>query len=670
VDPPRGPGTVDPAQPALKAAAVRADHLVMRAQPAPDGHPGAVSAFPDGNLPPPETALHRRATHLVAIAALLASASYLTWRAAFTLGADLWISIPLVLLEIHAAIGLALFTFSLWDLDALEPPPPAEDTGLRVAVLVPTYNEPREILLPTVAAATALSPRHETWVLDDGNRDWVRRLAEELGARYLARAERTHAKAGNINHALRHLDADVVAILDADHVAAEGLLERTLGYFADPAVAVVQTPQDFYNVDSFEHGRNRSWFWPARRPSAFSEQRLFYRALQPGKNRWDAAFWCGTNALVRVTALREVGGVAHETVTEDIHTTVRLHRAGWSTAYHNEVLAYGLAARSADEYRAQRVRWGTGAMQLLRLERPLTGRGLTLPQRLAYATTLLGWFDAWRTLGFLLVPVLVLFTGAVPIQASPEAFFAAFGATFLLHRVALSVLSRGNAPQGMALLFELVRMQSSLGATLTWLRRRGRSFEVTAKQAADRRRRVPAPSLLRILLLATLAAVVWFGLTLEGLTPVTYRVPWTAYGALAWGSLNAALTVAAIARVSSQRFASDRRAGARVRTDQEARLDGFPARLLDVSAGGALVHSDHPLAAEGGRHMLSLPNAGGDITLAAHERSRRAAGADGTLVGLQFLPGQDAELARLAVAVFGTRAAGRLPAPGRRRAAA
>ena len=64
-------------------------------------------------------------------------------------------------------------------------------------------------------------------------------------------------------------------------------------------------------------------------------------------------------------ALRELGGVAHESVTGDIHTTVRIHRRGWRTGYHNEVLAYGLAAEDAEQYQTQRVRWGPGAMQVL-----------------------------------------------------------------------------------------------------------------------------------------------------------------------------------------------------------------------------------------------------------------------------------------------------------------
>ena len=135
--------------------------------------------------------------------------------------------------------------------------------------------------------------------------------------------------------------------------------------------------------------------------------------------------------------------MATDTITEDIHTTIRLHRRGWRTVYHNEVLARGLAAGDADTYQLQRLRWGTGAMQVLRGENPLLVPGLTLPQRLSYAATLLGWFDAWRTLGFAILPMVVVVTGVVPIRADLATFAFAFLVTFLLQQLALKALSRG-----------------------------------------------------------------------------------------------------------------------------------------------------------------------------------------------------------------------------------
>jgi cellulose synthase (UDP-forming) len=293
-----------------------------------------LPSFPDGTIPDGSRA-RELAARTVAVLALAVTATYLIWRAAATVDLRVWsLSIPVYLLELHAAVGLVLYPFSLWDVRAGPRAQPVRETPMRVAVLIPTWNEPSGVLAPTIAAAVALRLAHQTWVLDDGDRPEIARLAADLGARYLRRPDRSHAKAGNLNHALQVVDADVAAVLDADHVARPDLLVNTLGYFNDPKVAVVQTPQDFYNLESFEHSRTAA-------RDGFNEQSLFYRAILAGKNCWQATFWCGTNALVRVAAVKEVGGVATETVTEDIHTTLRLHAAGWRSIYHNEVLARG-----------------------------------------------------------------------------------------------------------------------------------------------------------------------------------------------------------------------------------------------------------------------------------------------------------------------------------------
>ncbi|WP_347057482.1 glycosyltransferase [Blastococcus sp. HT6-30] len=200
--------------------------------------------------------------------------------------------------------------------------------------------------------AGALRRRRPGAVRDD---DLERRAGDRAPAparpgsrRYVSRPEHDHAKAGNLNHALALVRTDLVAVLDADHVPDPDFLSRTVPYFADERLALVQTPQHFYNTSSFEH----------LRPGVdLHEESLFYRVIQAGKHHAGAAFWCGTNAVLRVGALREVGGVATESLTEDLHTTMKLHRAGWRSTYHNEVLARGLAAGSPDAFYAQRRRW-------------------------------------------------------------------------------------------------------------------------------------------------------------------------------------------------------------------------------------------------------------------------------------------------------------------------
>jgi cellulose synthase/poly-beta-1,6-N-acetylglucosamine synthase-like glycosyltransferase len=638
-------------------------------QPAPMTAGWTRRSVPGRDMPRPESRRRRRGIQLVALLAIAVTVVYLAWRIAATLAPDaLWLAIPMVALEIHAAIGLFLFAFGLWDVDRRPATHDVLETDARIAVLVPTYDESVEILLPTVAAAVSLRLPHETWVLDDGDRPEVERLAAELGARYLARPDHAHAKAGNLNHALGVVDADFVAIFDADHVADPAFLTRTLGYFDDPRVAIVQTPQDFYNRDSFEHDAS------GEETERFHEQTLFYRVLQPGKNRVNGAFWCGTGAVVRVAALREVGGVATGTITEDIHTTIRLHRRGWRTVYHNEVLARGLAAGDAGTYQAQRLRWGTGAMQVLRGEDPLFMGGLSLGQRLAYAGTLLGWFDAWRTLGFLLLPMVVIATGAVPIRADLGLFVVAFGATLMVQQLALRALSRGCHRPVLSTMFELVRMSPNLRATLTLVTGGRPRFAVTPKGRQDQpRRTVHEPWLLRVVALLSVASAAWYAATLLGVTPVHYAVPWAVHGAFFWLVVNFALVMLAIARVRSSRFGPERRSSVRFTLDLPATYGGRPGRVLDLSLTGARLHLTAP-PLPGAPVVLAISLGGRSFELPCVGRKTRHT-EGGYELGLEFGRVPTDERAALALALFraaalepiGAPAIESVEAPGRTR---
>jgi cellulose synthase (UDP-forming) len=422
-------------------------------------------------------------------------------------------------------------------------------------------------------------------------------------------------------------------------------------------VALVQTPQDFYNVTSYEHVELSG----GRR---FSEQELFYRALAAGRNRWNAAFWCGTNAVVRLAALRDVGGVATETVTEDIHTTIRLHRRGWRTVYHNEVLARGLSAGTSAQFLSQRLRWGTGAMQVLRTENPAFVRGLTAGQRISYLSTLLGWFDSWRTLGFLVLPVATVVTGGLPVAAPLRTFLPVFLLTFGLQRLALRLLARGRSTLWHAILFDAARLPANLRATLTLFSRRTQTFSVTAKgRDSTERGRLPAPRLLVGLLAAHLLAFPWYVATALHVTPLHYGVPWAAHGSAIWLVGNAVVLVAAIRRIRSPLFGPERRVAVRFDVEGDATVDGRTASLRDVSLTGASVVAPLPDAVLGQQVSIVLATAGSVIQLPGVVRSVSAlatgpppapGGETQVQVGLEFRDMTEDTAARLALALFRT----------------
>ena len=601
--------------------------------------------FRNGQLPERERVSRVWLIRAFALATLALTYGYLGWRMSSTVNlAVWWVSLPLIIVEIHSALGMTLYTLAGWSVDAVRPASPVQRSPHRVAVAIPTYNEPEEVLLPAIAAAIVLEPAHETWVLDDGNRPNIRALAENLGARYLARESNEGAKAGNINNALPHIDADVIAFLDADYVALPGFLTNTLAYFDDPTVAVVQTPQDFYNEDSFEHeevGGGRTFY----------EEGVFYRVLGPGKNHWGGAFWCGTCALVRKSALLSVGGAATETVTEDIHTTLRMHRRGWRTVYHNEVLARGLAPADAEQYLMQRNRWARGAMQVLRLERPLTSRGLTWGQRLGYATTLFAWFDSWRTLTYMTLPVAVMLTGASPIDAHGTVYGPMFLATLGAQFVALRLLARGYYPPMLSLLFEVLRMPAVIPATLAvFAPRRHNLFKVTPKGRHEGiRGRGTVPLLLRMLLVTSTVGLAWFAVVISGVAGLAYAHPESAVGAAFFATTNAVLIVGAIRRIRDRKYAGERRNSVRFPVRLDATVDGAACEVRDLSLTGALAYVPFDDVPERNVVTLAISGPGGAIRFKGAVRRRRPHMAGRIELGVEFEAGQQREMAHLAL---------------------
>ncbi|MEH2357920.1 glycosyltransferase [Nostoc sp.] len=284
-------------------------------------------------------------------------------------------------------------------------------------------------------------------------------LVELTRFRYIARPKTPgvahHAKAGNINYAIfsGETSGNFIVTLDADHIPKRNFLKRVLPYFYaynlstgkydQNQIAFVQTRQDFYNIppgDPFGHRAN-----------------LFYGPLQQGKDGMNAAFYTGTNAILRREALVSVGlqnfadefakdekrldefdlvgGVSSNSITEDMNTAMRLHSAGWKSIYHNELLAEGLAPDDLSSTLKQRLRWAQGTIQVLVRENPLTKSGLTFWQRLQYFKTMYSYFSGFATLVFISCPIIYFFTDIVPVKTYGPDFAIHFFPAFIINRL-------------------------------------------------------------------------------------------------------------------------------------------------------------------------------------------------------------------------------------------
>ena len=579
--------------------------------PVDDGDYALASWVSQLDAPAPEGTRSRLTARAGGIAAVAALALYLCWRVGWTLpvkGPDRTIAWTLVAFEALPLLGLTLKAVMLWSTDTVAPEAVREAPGgMRVAVLIPTYNEPAEVIAPTVAAACALEPAHETWVLDDGDRAWVADMCEAYGARYVSRTVHDHAKAGNLNYALDLIasedaaglgGADIIGVLDCDHVPLPNFLTATLGWFADEKIALVQAPQAFYNAGAFDDD------------GYSGEQGLFFNVLMPARQHAGVGpFWCGSTALLRVEALREIGGVATETITEDMHTTIKLIRAGWKTAYHHQTLAVGLAPATSDQYLLQRRRWGMGAMQILTQERLWSAkRWMSWRTFWEYLNGTLWWLEGIATLIAFAVPIAVLASGAETSTARPVTFAAAFLAMFSVRLWGARRLMRGQIHWPTAFALRVFRVPVGMACLWWLLSRQTLQFEVTPKGGADDRHRGRTPRILLVLTSINAAVLAYAMAGLAGLVPWHVGTRSTVASG-AWLVLVGIALLGGIRRIRALEYASSRRNAHRVTSDAVVLVDGVPGTLVDVSVGGAAVRFGSQWLPEAGNVEVEFPGA-------------------------------------------------------------
>lgn len=229
---------------------------------------------------------------------LLLGTYYMAWRYTASINWTFWpLAFALLAAETYSFIDSWLMGSSMWQWHRrfTSPPKRGDET---VDVFITCYNEPVDLVEKTAWAALNLNHPATVYICDDGDSADMRAMAERIGCNYIIRSDawrgkERHAKAGNLINALEFTTGEFLLILDADQVPMPNLLDETLGYFEDPNVAFVQTPQWFTNV-------------PENDPFG-SQAPLFYGPIQEAKDGWNAAFFCGSNAVLRRDALVHAG---------------------------------------------------------------------------------------------------------------------------------------------------------------------------------------------------------------------------------------------------------------------------------------------------------------------------------------------------------------------------
>ncbi len=476
-----------------------------------------------------------------------------------------------------------------------------------VDVFVPTYNEDAGLLANTLAAAKNMdypADRFTVWLLDDGGtlqkrnapnileaqaaarrHAELQRLCADLGVNYLTRERNVHAKAGNLNNGLEHSTGELVTVFDADHAPARDFLLETVGYFEeDPKLFLVQTPHFFLNPDPIERNLRTFETMP-------SENEMFYGIIQRGLDKWNGAFFCGSAAVLRRTALKETEGFSGVSITEDCETALALHSRGWNSLYVDKPLIAGLQPATFTSFIGQRSRWAQGMMQILIFRQPLFRRGLSFTQRLCYMSSTLFWlFPVPRTI-FLFAPLFYLFFDLQIFVASGGEFLAYTAAYMLVNLMMQNFLYGSFRWPWISELYEYVQTVHLLPAVVSVLFNPSKpTFKVTAKDESISEARLSEISRPFFVIFFVLVIAMVFAIYRIYAEPYKADVTLVVGG---WNLLNIIFAGCALGVVSErgERSAS-RRITVKRRCELQFQEDGpwLPATVQNVSVHGMLIN--------------------------------------------------------------------------------
>lgn len=492
----------------------------------------------------------------LASATIILGLWYIWWRWWFSLNWDaMWFSIPVVVAETCAFIGMLLFFHNLWSInDTQRKKPPRNrasvcrgglDAPISVDIFLPTYNEDPELTRYSIRDAKAITYPYPIdiciHVLDDGNRPEMRNVARQEGVNYITRNTNVGYKAGNLRNGMEQTTGDFMVILDSDTRPFSTLLQATLGYFRDPNVAWVQTPQWFYDIPE---GRPLSQMFDGRffggvakgvermfgplwigKDPFISDPKLFYDVIQRRRNGASASFCCGAGSIHRREVVMEAAlktfsdhiraktsefsdsiqdastrekvesalnvEMLHATevtpykyhVSEDIYTSLVLLMdmgRSWKSVLHPEVETKMLSPLDMQSWAMQRFKYAGGTLDILVNDNPLFRKGLNFRQKLMFAMTFWSYLaPLWNTM-FIAAPVISLLSGITPINSYSPEFFIHLVPFLIVHEMASAVGTWGIDNRKGKML-NLAFFSFNLQALWAVLTRQEIKFKVTPK---------------------------------------------------------------------------------------------------------------------------------------------------------------------------------------------
>jgi cellulose synthase/poly-beta-1,6-N-acetylglucosamine synthase-like glycosyltransferase len=506
---------------------------------------------------------------------------WIVWRIGWSRGdAPLALFVALLAVEVAVWVRLLLFATVTWKVPRAARAVPTRQCS--IDVIVATFNEPVGTIRATLLGCRALAFPHRTVVVDDSNRRSVADLAERLGATYLSRPGREGARGDALAYALARTDGELVLVLDGDMVPLPDALHEVVGWFDDPSVGLVQTPQEHANRDSVVDSLGER-----------HERALHHEVLAPAQARLGAGWWEGGAAVLRRAALDDLGGIRLGGETFDLPTSIALHQRGWRAVFHRETVVQGLAPHNLEAFLAERARWARGPVGALRRSpRLVFAPGLSLRQRVVHLQILWEQLTGLVRLATVGVLLAVLLSGRLPFHSSPFELLGLWLPWFALGTASVWILGRGQLGRRDLTRRDAVNLGLQLSALGALFRQGRRRSPVTATGRDTGG--LDAISHLGLLTAITIAVEIAVVLRL---VDALVGVPLPKQSGLAL-----VLTLVAAAYVLSGYLGAlglfvrrrQRRAVPRVRVDQPARSDGDIVRLRDLSATGGSFISTSP----------------------------------------------------------------------------
>ncbi len=399
---------------------------------------------------------------------------YTMWWLNITNAGNPVLYVLLLLGEIYHVWQALGYVYTIWNQQDV--PKQSIEHYYPVDIFITVCGEPVEVVEKTLKAVFAMDyPNKQVYILNDGRGrnapGWqdVDNLALRYGATPITREKNVGAKAGNINNALRQTTSPFVAIFDADHAPEPDFLTETMGFFKDDNLALVQTPQYYENKDQNFLTR-----------SAWEQQELFFGPICRGKNRVNATFWCGTNAVVRRKTLEQIGGVPENNIAEDFLGSLFFHQHGWKTLYVPKVLAKGLAPHDLGNYINQQYRWARGSLEVIFKYNPLFKKGLTWAQKLQYLYSSGYYLNGIIILIDALIPLFALTFNVLPVKAGTQNYMIYFF-PFIFLTIYILLLSTNFQITFNAIQLSMSSFFVFCMAVLSTILGRKVSFKVTSK---------------------------------------------------------------------------------------------------------------------------------------------------------------------------------------------